>query len=88
MKRTALALLASFAFAATAAHAVEYGQVQPDKSRIAFDYQQMGVAMQGTMKSWPIEPWQSAHRRSDGHTEEAGRRPAPPSPLHVERHKG
>jgi polyisoprenoid-binding protein YceI len=48
MKRIALALLASFAFAATTAHAVEYGEVQPDKSRIAFDYQQMGVAMQGT----------------------------------------
>ena len=55
MKRIALALLASFAFAATAAHAVEYGKVQPDKSRIAFDYQQMGVAMQGTFGKFVSE---------------------------------
>ena len=55
MKRIALALLASFAFAATAAHAVEYAQVQPDKSRIAFDYQQMGVAMQGTFGKFASE---------------------------------
>ena len=55
MKRIALALLASFAFAATAAHAVEYGKVQPDKSRIAFDYQQMGVAMQGTFGKFASE---------------------------------
>ena len=55
MKRIALALLASFAFAATAAHAVEYGLVQPDKSRIAFDYQQMGVAMQGTFGKFVSE---------------------------------
>lgn len=55
MKRTALTLIASFAFAATAAHAVEYGQVQPDKSRIAFDYQQVGVAMQGTFGKFASE---------------------------------
>ena len=51
MKRFAFALFSRFAFA-TAAHAVEYSQVQPDKSQIAFAYQQMGVAMEGTFKQF------------------------------------
>lgn len=51
MQRTAIALLSAFSLA-TAAHAVEYTQVQPDKSQITFAYQQMGVAMQGTFKKF------------------------------------
>jgi len=48
MKRTALALFSALAFASSAAHAVEYTQVQADKSQIRFGYQQMGVSMDGT----------------------------------------
>ncbi|MBD5803531.1 hypothetical protein AZOA_29710 [Azoarcus sp. Aa7] len=33
-----------------AAHAFEYSQVQSDKSNVAFDYKQMGVAMYGQFK--------------------------------------
>ena len=51
MKRIAFALFSSFAIA-TAAHAVEYSQVQPDKSEIAFGYRQMGVGMDGTFKTF------------------------------------
>jgi polyisoprenoid-binding protein YceI len=51
MQRTAIALLSAFSLA-TAAHAVEYTQVQPDKSQITFAYQQMGVAMQGAFKKF------------------------------------
>ena len=51
MQRTAIALLSAFSLA-TAAHAVEYTQVQPDKSKITFAYQQMGVAMQGAFKKF------------------------------------
>ena len=51
MQRTAIALLSAFSLA-TAAHAVEYTQVQPDKSQITFAYQQMGVAMQGSFKKF------------------------------------
>lgn len=51
MKRTALALFSALSLA-TAAHAVEYTQVQPDKSQITFAYQQMGVAMQGAFKKF------------------------------------
>ena len=43
----ALALLAS-----QATHAVEYTQVQTDKSRIDFNYQQMGVKMDGRFKKF------------------------------------
>lgn len=46
MKRLAFTLLSTLAFA-TSAHAIEYNQVQADKSRIAFGYQQMGVSMDG-----------------------------------------
>ena len=51
MQRTAIALLSAFSLA-TAAHAVEYTQVQPDKSQITFAYQQMGVSMQGAFKKF------------------------------------
>ena len=46
MQRTAIALLSALSLA-TAAHAVEYTQVQPEKSQITFAYQQMGVTMDG-----------------------------------------
>ncbi|MCK6409756.1 YceI family protein [Thauera sp.] len=52
MKRTALALLATLALATSAAHAVEYNQVQVDKSQIAFGFQQMGVSMDGSFKKF------------------------------------
>ena len=51
MQRTAIALLSALS-QATAAHAVEYTQVQPEKSQITFAYQQMGVAMQGAFKKF------------------------------------
>lgn len=46
MKRIAITMLSTLALA-SGAHAVEYSQVQADKSRITFDYQQMGVSMEG-----------------------------------------
>ncbi|MBS0551047.1 MAG: YceI family protein [Proteobacteria bacterium] len=51
MKRIALALLSTLALAG-GAHAVEYSQVQADKSQIAFGYQQMGVSMDGLFKKF------------------------------------
>ena len=42
-------LLASLT-AASAAQAVEYNEVQPRQSSIAFQYQQMGVAMDGKFR--------------------------------------
>ncbi len=49
MKRIALAL--AFALATTlSAHAVEYNQVQADKSAINFVYKQMNVAVDGKFK--------------------------------------
>lgn len=47
MKRIALALTLA---AALSAHAVEYTQVQPDKSTVNFVYKQMGVAVDGKFK--------------------------------------
>ena len=47
MQKILLAALLSTAFAA---QAVEYSQVQADKSAINFTYQQMGVKMDGTFK--------------------------------------
>ena len=47
MKKLILALALSTALP-FAAHAVEYTQVQADKSQIRFGYQQMGVSMDGT----------------------------------------
>jgi len=44
MKRLALAFALSTAFAA---QAIEYAQVQPEKSSVAFVYKQMGVAVDG-----------------------------------------
>ena len=47
----------SFAWAvgllfATSAQAAEYTQLQPQASKITFDYQQMGVGMQGVFKTF------------------------------------
>ena len=50
MKRFALALFSTLALATSAAHAVEYNQVQADKSAINFTYKQMGVAVDGKFK--------------------------------------
>jgi polyisoprenoid-binding protein YceI len=47
MKRIALAFALATAFSA---HAVEYTQVQPDKSSINFVYKQMNVAVDGKFK--------------------------------------
>jgi len=47
MKKIALALALATAFSA---HAVEYTQVQPEKSAINFVYKQMGVAVDGKFK--------------------------------------
>ena len=52
MKRTALALLATLGLATSVAHAVEYNQVQAEKSQIAFGFQQMGVSMDGSFKKF------------------------------------
>ncbi len=37
---------------ATSAQAAEYTQLQPQASKITFDYQQMGVGMQGVFKTF------------------------------------
>ncbi len=50
MKRFALAL--TLAASLGAAHAVEYTQVQADKSAINFTYKQMGVALDGKFKKF------------------------------------
>lgn len=50
MKRLALAL--AFATLLPAAHAVEYTQVQADKSAVNFVYKQMGVAVDGKFKKF------------------------------------
>ena len=44
------ALAAGLLFA-TSAQAAEYTQLQPQVSKITFDYQQMGVGMQGVIKN-------------------------------------
>uniref|UniRef100_Q47CA6 YceI n=1 Tax=Dechloromonas aromatica (strain RCB) TaxID=159087 RepID=Q47CA6_DECAR len=50
MKKLALAL--AFASLIPAAHAVEYTQVQPEKSAVTFVYKQMGVAVDGKFKKF------------------------------------
>ncbi|MBS1131156.1 MAG: YceI [Proteobacteria bacterium] len=50
MKKLALAL--TFASLIPAAHAVEYTQVQPEKSAVTFVYKQMGVAVDGKFKKF------------------------------------
>ena len=52
MNRFALALISTLVFATPAAHAIEYSQVQADKSQINFGYQQMGVSMDGSFKTF------------------------------------
>ena len=69
MKRPALALaLALGAALAPAAHAIEYNQVQADKSRIGFGYKQMGVAMDGKFKKFAsqlsFDPAQPANAKA------------------------
>lgn len=54
MKRF-LAALALAAALPLAAHAVEYNQVQADKSAIAFAYKQMGVAMDGRFRKFAAQ---------------------------------
>lgn len=49
MKKIILALVLTSAFSA---QAVEYTQVQPDKSAINFTYKQMGVAVDGKFKKF------------------------------------
>lgn len=51
MKRIALTLLLAGSLSPMA-HAVEYAQVQADKSAINFTYQQMGVKMDGRFKKF------------------------------------
>ncbi len=51
--RHAIAIAALLgATVSTAAQAVEYNQVQPDKSRVTFAYKQMNVAMDGAFKKF------------------------------------
>lgn len=49
MKRFTLAIALAAAFSA---HAIEYNQVQPDKSAVNFVYKQMGVAVDGKFKKF------------------------------------
>lgn len=49
------ALLATLACALPAAHAVEYKTVALDKSKITFNYKQMGVAMDGQFKKFSTQ---------------------------------
>ena len=56
MKNTLKNLLVASALSiAGAAQAVEYGQVQADKSAIQFSYQQMGVKMDGKFKKFSAQ---------------------------------
>jgi len=52
MQKLALALTAAGLLLANAAQAAEYTQIQPQASKITFDYQQMGVGMQGVFKTF------------------------------------
>ena len=67
MKRFALALALGAALA-PAAQAIEYNQVQADKSRIGFGYKQMGVAMDGRFKKFSsqlqFDPAQPANAKA------------------------
>lgn len=57
MKRIALALAVplTLALPLSSAQAIEYTQVQADKSAIAFVYQQMGVKMDGKFKKFAAQ---------------------------------
>ena len=50
-----LTLLATLAFGLPAAHAVEYKNVALDKSKVTFNYKQMGVAMDGQFKKFSTQ---------------------------------
>ena len=52
MKKIILALALATAFSA---QAVEYTQVQPDKSAINFTYKQMGVAVDGKFRKFTVQ---------------------------------
>jgi polyisoprenoid-binding protein YceI len=52
IKLKIFALLATLACTLPAAHAVEYKTVALDKSKVAFNYKQMGVAMDGQFKKF------------------------------------
>ena len=52
MATTFAAALAGSLFLAPLAHAVEYTQVQADKSSVQFNYQQMGVKMDGRFRKF------------------------------------
>jgi len=47
-----LVLAAALVAALPAAHAVEFNQVQPDKSTVSFVYKQMGVAVDGRFRKF------------------------------------
>lgn len=55
MKKLKTAVLLSALLASFAASAIEYNQVQADKSKIAFGYQQMGVKMDGSFKKFAAQ---------------------------------
>ena len=50
-----LALAANLAFVMPVAHAVEYKSVAIDKSKVTFNYKQMGVAMDGQFKKFSTQ---------------------------------
>ena len=65
MKRLAIALAISSSLALPfAAHAVEYNQVQTDKSAINFTYKQMGVAVDVKFSPFCFRQRQGARRQS------------------------
>ena len=70
MKRFAIALFSTLALATSAAHAVEYNQVQADKSQINFGYQQMGVSMDGAFKTFSSQLRFSGAARAPPRSEE------------------
>jgi polyisoprenoid-binding protein YceI len=55
MANTPYALMATLAFAAAPARAIEYNQVQLDKSQVAFVSKQMGVAVDGRFRKFSVQ---------------------------------
>ena len=55
MKNLKIILALSAAWLSMTAHAVEFNQVQTDKSNIAFAYQQMGVKMDGRFRKFAAQ---------------------------------
>ena len=54
-KTLSLAAIGMFALLAAGAGAAEYKAVQLDKSKVTFQYKQMGVAMDGRFKKFSAE---------------------------------